>query len=122
MVFVSIPEVSVSNEVNEELLEAVVVTSDTVVEVTVALLVGVIRVVKKVLATDVVVEGDFVDVAVMNVLVVMGVGVESTVVSRESGKVGAECTLPVWLVLVLPAERDKEDADVTGRLVANGLE
>lgn len=118
----SIPEVSVSNEVNEELLEAVVVTSDTVVEVIVGLLVGVIMVVKKVLVTDVVVEGGSVDVAVMNVLVVMGVGVESTVVSREWGKVGAECTLPVWLFPVLLAERDKEDADVTGRLVANGVE
>lgn len=122
MAFVSIPEVSVSNEVNEELLEAVVVTSDTVVEVIVGLLVGVIMVVKKVLVTDVVVEGGSVDVAVTNVLVVTGVGVEPTVVSREWGKAGAECTLPVWLFPVLLAERDKEDADVTGRLVANGLE
>lgn len=122
----SIPEVSVSNEVNEELLGVEAVTSDTVdrvemsvVEVIVAFLVGVIMVVKKVLVPDVEVEGG--SVAVVNVLVVTGVGVESTVVSREWGKVGAEGTLPVWLVLVL-AERDEEDADVTGRLVANGLE
>lgn len=125
---VSIPEVSVTNELSEELLGVEVVTSDTgdlvgvsVVEVTVAFLVGVIMVVKKVLVTEVVAEGGSVDVAVVNMLVVTGVAVESTVVSRKWGKVGAEGPPPVWLVPVLPAERDKEDAGVTGRLVANGL-
>lgn len=47
---------------------------------------------------------------------------ESTVVSREWGKVEDEGIIPVWLVPVLPVERDNEDADVTGRFVANGLE
>lgn len=120
---VSNPEVNVSNEVKEELLEAEGDRVEmSVVEVIVAFLVGVITVVKKVLAPDMEVEGGSPDVAVVNVLVVTGVGVESTVVSKEWEKVGAEGTLPVWLVPVWPAERDEEDADVTRRLVANGLE
>lgn len=125
----SFPEVNVSNGEKEELLDVVVAPSDirdrverSVGEVIVAFLVGVIMVVKKVLVTGGVVEGCSVDVAVVNVLVVMGVGVESTLVSREWGKVEAEGILPVWLVPVLPVERDNEDADVTGRFVANGLE
>lgn len=125
----SFPEVNVSNGAKEELLDVVVATSDirdrverSVGEVIVAFLVGVIMVVKKMLVTGGVVGGCLMDVAVVNVLVVMGVGVESTVVSREWGKVEAEVILPVCLVLVLPVERDKEDADVTGRFVANGLE
>lgn len=122
VVFVSISEVSVFNEVNEELLEVVVVIFDIVVEVIVGFLVGVIMVVKKVLVIDVVVEGGFVDVVVINVLVVTGVGVELIVVSREWGKVGVECILFVWLFSVLLVERDKEDVDVIGRFVVNGFE
>lgn len=123
------PEVNVSDGAKEELLDVVDATSDirdwverSVGEVIVAFLVGVIMVVKKMLVTCGVVGGCLMDVAVVNVLVVVGVGVESTVVSREWGKVEDEGVLPVWLVPVLPVERDNEDADVTGRFVANGLE
>lgn len=121
----SFPEVNVVNGEKEELLEVVVTTCDirdrverSVGEVIVAFPVDVIMVVKKVLVTGGVAEGCSVDVAVVSVLVAMGVGVESTVVSRGWG----EGILPVWLVPVLPVERDHEDADVTGRFVANGLE
>lgn len=125
----NIPEVNVSDGAKEELLDVVVATSDirdrverSVGEVIVAFLVGVIMVVKKTLVTGGLLGGCLMVVVVVNVLVVMGVGVESTVVSREWGKVEDEGVLPVWLVLVLPVERDNEDADVTGRFVANGLE
>lgn len=117
---VSLPEVKVSKGANEELVEAVVAISDigggverSVVDVTMVL--------KKVLVPDAVAEGGSVDVVVVNGLVVMGAGADSTVVSGEWGKVGAEGSPAVWMVPVLLAEVDEEEADVTGRLVAKDV-
>lgn len=118
---VSLPEVKVSKGANEELVEAVVAISDigggverSVVDVTMVL--------KKVLVPDAVAEGGSVDVVVVNGLVVMGAGADSTVVWGEWGKVGAEGSPAVWMVPVPLAEVDEEEADVTGRLVAKKLE
>lgn len=52
------------------------------------------------------VTGSSVDVVVVNVLVVMGVGVDSTGVLREWVKGGAEGTLLVPVLPVLLAETD----------------